>query len=132
MEIALWVGQILLVAIFLPSGILKSIKSKEYLVKTGQIWFANIPLSTIRVVGISEILGSIGSVLPWYLDIIPVLTPLSALGFIVIMLLAIRLHYKRSKANAETRSKELYSIKWTSLILALCTFVAIGRFLSMR
>jgi uncharacterized membrane protein YphA (DoxX/SURF4 family) len=131
MEIALWIGQILLAAIFLPSGILKSIKSSEYLVKTGQIWFENIPLPTIRFIGISEILGSIGSVLPWYLDIIPVLTPLSALGLTVIMILAIRLHYMRSRANAEARSKELFSVKWTSLILALCIFVAMGRFMSL-
>jgi hypothetical protein len=47
------------------------------------------------------------------------------------MILAIRLHYMRSRANAEARSKELFSVKWTSLILALCIFVAMGRFMSL-
>lgn len=131
MEIALWIGQILLVAIFLPSGIFKTIKSREYLVKTGQIWFGDFPLPTIRFIGISEILGSIGSVLPWYLDLLPMLTPLSALGFAVIMILAIRMHLIRLKVNAEARSKELYSIRWTFVILALCVFVAVGRFITL-
>lgn len=70
----------------------------------------------IVFVGIVEILGAIGLILPWLLDIAPILTPLAAIGIAIIMVLAAIYHGKRKE-----------SIVVNIIILVLALFVAIGR-----
>jgi hypothetical protein len=48
-------------------------------------------------VGIVELLGAFGLLLPWGLNVLPILTPLSAIGFAIIMILAARIHYRRKE-----------------------------------
>lgn len=50
------------------------------------------PVSFIRFIGITEILDAIGIIAPYATGILPILTPLAALGFAVIMLLAMIVH----------------------------------------
>ena len=77
------------------SGFCKSIYSETVLVeKKGQTGVAGLPAGFIRFIGISEILGAVGIILPWMLGIAPVLTPLTAVCFAVIMVFAARIHYR--------------------------------------
>jgi hypothetical protein len=78
-----------------------------------------VPLRWLRVAGVSELFGVVGVVLPWLTGIARVLTPLAATGFVVIMVLAMSVHY---------RLREPRNVATNVLILALSVFVAAGRF----
>jgi uncharacterized membrane protein YphA (DoxX/SURF4 family) len=80
MNYALWIVQALLAAIFLFSGGMKLIPPLEVL--TAQ---TPLPGLFVRFIGVAEVLGAIGLILPWLLHIRPGLTPLAAAGLVIIM-----------------------------------------------
>lgn len=119
MNVALWIGQILLAIVFTASGIAKSTQSKEKLVEMGQTGVAVFPKPVVRLTAYSELLGAIGIIVPWWTGIAPVLTPLAAVGFAVVMIGAITSH---------VRLREPRNIAITTTILIIAVLVAIGRF----
>ncbi len=76
----LWVLQGLLAALFLFAGGMKLVVPAEQL--AGPV---ELPGGLMRVIGVAEVLGAVGLVLPWLLQIRPALTPLAAGGLIIIM-----------------------------------------------
>jgi hypothetical protein len=84
MTYALWIVQILLAAVFLFAGGMKLVLPLEKL--SGPV---SMPGAFVRFIGVMEVLGAIGLILPALLRIRPGLTPLAALGLIIIMLGAI-------------------------------------------
>jgi uncharacterized membrane protein YphA (DoxX/SURF4 family) len=84
MNIAIWIAQITLAAVFLGSGIAKSAMSPEQMKATGQTGAASQPIGLVRFVALCEILGAAGLILPWALGIGRFLTPLAAAGLAVI------------------------------------------------
>ena len=119
MDTTLWIVQGILAAIFAMAGIMKSTQPIDKLVKTVK-WADRFPLSTVRLIGFSELLGAIGVILPWLLNIAPLLTPTSATGLALVQLLAI-FHHAKHKENKE--------IMFNIILLALAAFVAYGRFM---
>jgi uncharacterized membrane protein YphA (DoxX/SURF4 family) len=97
MNTLLWVLQGIVAAVFLFSGINKSYFSEKTLVEKGQTGVEGLPLWLIRFIGISEILGATGLILPYLLNIYPQLTAVSAVCLGAIMLPAAVIHYKRSE-----------------------------------
>jgi uncharacterized membrane protein YphA (DoxX/SURF4 family) len=81
MNYALWIVQALLAALFLFSGGMKLIMPLEML--TAQM---PLPGLFVRFIGVAEVLGAIGLILPWLLRIRPGLTPLAAAGLVIIMI----------------------------------------------
>jgi uncharacterized membrane protein YphA (DoxX/SURF4 family) len=83
MNIALWIAQALLAAIFLFAGGMKLVISIEEMTKQMPIplpgWF-------LRFTGVVEVLGAIGVILPWLLRKRPGLTPLAAAGLVIVMI----------------------------------------------
>jgi hypothetical protein len=118
MNIALWIAQGILAFTFVVSGAMKSAWSRERLVKSGQTGVQNYSVPAIRAIAFCELLGAAGAVLPWWLGIAPVLTPIAALGLAGIMFFAARAH-------AELREPNNVSINMA--IFALALFVAMGR-----
>jgi hypothetical protein len=84
MNVALWVVQGLLAALFLFAGGTKLILPVEEMTKQMPMpgWF-------LRFIGVCEVLGAIGLILPWLLRIRPGLTPLAAAGLGIIMIGAV-------------------------------------------
>ncbi len=119
LNVALWVCQILLAILFGYSGLMKSAKTKNELVKMGQTAAEDLSPETIQFIGIMEILGTIGIILPHLTGILPILTPLAAIGFGIIMILAAVFHFRRGEKT---------TVLLNLLILLLCAFVACGRF----
>ncbi|HEV8722242.1 MAG TPA: DoxX family protein [Candidatus Binatia bacterium] len=83
MNVALWIAQALLAAIFLFAGGLKLVMPIEEMMKQMPLplpgWF-------VRFTGVVEVLGAIGVILPWLLGIRPGLTPLAAAGLVIVMI----------------------------------------------
>lgn len=119
MNIALWIAQALLAALFLKAGLTKSFKTKEQMLKEGMN-LRDTSMPTIRFIGYTEVLGAIGLILPLLLNVLPVLTTLSAIGFAVIMVLAIKHHLKY---------KENKAVGFNAIVLAMSLFIAVGRFI---
>ena len=80
MNRALWVTQGLLAAVFAFAGASKLITPPEMLAM-----MSPFPVVFIQFIGVCEVLGALGLVLPLALKIRPELTTLAALGLTVIM-----------------------------------------------
>jgi hypothetical protein len=122
MNVALWVGQILLAFICVVSGSLKSTQSRERMIATGQTAAKIVPMRYMRTAGVSELFAVLGLILPWATGVARVLTPVAATGFGVVMLLAATVH---------TRLREPQNVATNMGILAVCAFVAIGRYAAL-
>ena len=81
MNIALWIAQGLLAAIFLFAGGMKLILPIEEMTKQ-----LPLPGLFLRFIAVCEVLGAIGVILPWLLGLRPGLTPLAAAGLVIIMI----------------------------------------------
>jgi uncharacterized membrane protein YphA (DoxX/SURF4 family) len=117
-NIVLWILQWVLAAAFVFSGVLKATQPKEKLTPN-MPWVEDFSLPTVRFIGVVEILGALGLVLPALTGIAPILTPLAATGIGVIMILAAGVHVRR---------KEPSGIATTVILLVLAAVVAWGRF----
>jgi len=81
MTYVLWIVQVLLALLFLFAGGMKLILPIEEMTK--QI---ALPGLFLRFLGVAEVLGALGLILPGLLRIRPGLTPLAAAGLVVIMI----------------------------------------------
>ncbi|MGH3662188.1 MAG: DoxX family protein [Micromonosporaceae bacterium] len=118
MNVALWIMQGLLAVIFAASGVSKSTQSKKKLIAMGQTGVAPFPLPVVRFAAYCELLGVVGVIVPWLTGIAPILTPLAAAGFAVIMVAAIASH---------AYLKEPLAVVYTSVILVMAVVVSAGR-----
>lgn len=118
MNITLWIVQVLVGIIFLYSGISKSIYSEQRLIAKGQTGVEGLSLVFIRFIGISEIFGAIGIIVPQWLGILPVLTIISAFCFAFLMIAAATIHHKRREFKAVATNAGLF---------IACLFIAFGR-----
>ncbi|HEX2933507.1 MAG TPA: DoxX family protein [Candidatus Binatia bacterium] len=83
MNIALWIVQALLAALFLFAGSMKLIMPLEEMMKQMPI---PLPKWFVLFTGVVEVLGALGVILPWLLRISPGLTPLAAAGLVIVMI----------------------------------------------
>lgn len=75
---------------------MKSIKSKKEFEKK-MTWAKQYSQQQLRMIGAAEILGAVGVSLPLWLGIAEFLTPLAAIGLIIVTLFALRLHASRKE-----------------------------------
>jgi hypothetical protein len=119
MNVVLWSFQVLLASLFLYSGLVKSTQKREKIIEIGQTGVKALSYPLIRFIGISEIAGAFGIILPWALGICKMLTPLTAVGFGMIMVLAARKHLQL---------KEPKTALANVIVLTVSIFVAVMRF----
>ena len=119
MNIVLWVIQILLALAFALAGFIKTTQPIEKL-STRMGWVKDIPPRIVRLIGVLEILGAIGLILPAVTGIWPWLTPVAAGGLVLTMVGAMITHGRRG---------EFSSIGVNIVLLALAAFVLFGRFI---
>lgn len=96
-NIGLWVAQITLAAVFLMAGFMKLTSAPTEMVAMGMLWAENAPVALIRFIGLAEVLGAVGLILPAATRIMPDLTKLAAAGLATIMVLAFGLHSYRGE-----------------------------------
>jgi uncharacterized membrane protein YphA (DoxX/SURF4 family) len=119
METALWIVQVLLAAIFLVTGTTKLTQPRQKMAAGPMRWAADVTDAQFRTIGLLEVLGSIGLILPAVLGIAPILTPLAAVGLVLTMTGAIYAH---------VRYDETERLAVPIVVLALAVFVAIEGF----
>ena len=119
MNIALWIAAALLALAFLATGLLKITRSKEKLAAAGMGWTEDFSPAAIKAIGVAEVLGAIGLILPAVLGIAPWLVPVAAVGLALVMIGAATTHLRR---------KETQMVVVNLVLLALAVFVAWGRF----
>jgi len=80
----LWVAQIALASVFAVTGTLKLVRTREQLAPLMR-WVTSWSQAGVSGVGLAEVLGASGLVLPAATGILPVMTPLAALGLFGLM-----------------------------------------------
>jgi uncharacterized membrane protein YphA (DoxX/SURF4 family) len=108
----------LLALVFIVTGLMKLAQPKEKLAVRMK-WTEDAPRPVIKLLGAVEILGGLGLILPSLTGILPWLTPLAAVGLVLVMIGASMTH---------VRLKEYSHIGLTSLLLVLALVIAVGRF----
>lgn len=98
MHITLWIFQIILGGMFIMAGVMKSTGSIAELAAK-MTWVNDFSAPMVRFVGISELLGGIGLILPSLLRIQPKLSIWAAIALAVVMLLAIIYHIVKNEAQ---------------------------------
>jgi len=84
LNIVLWIVQVLLALLFIWAGGMKLVLPLEKL--AGPV---ALPGAFVRFIGVAELLGGLGLILPSLLRIRPGLTPLAAAGLVIIMIGAV-------------------------------------------
>ncbi len=118
MNLALWAVQVLLAIVFGFSALIKGTQSREQAVRLGMTGVADVPTPVMRFAALCEVLGVIGLFAPLLTGILPILTPMAALGLAMIMVLAARIHVGLG---------EPLTAAGNLLLLAMCLFVMWGR-----
>jgi putative oxidoreductase len=119
MNIALWVVQGLLALMFLFVGVRKTFFPLPA-VKKSFPWANHVPAAWVRLIGVSELLGGIGLILPAVTHILPWLTVAAAIGLALVMICAAAFHASR---------REFSMIGFNIVLLGLSAFVVVGRLL---
>jgi uncharacterized membrane protein YphA (DoxX/SURF4 family) len=120
LEIALWVAQIALLGVFAMAGVMKTFTPIAELSKS-IAWTAEVPVAMVRFIGICEIAGALGLILPAAFKFLPgYLTPMASLGLLTIMTLAVGFHGMRGETAM--------TLPVNIILGAIALFVAWGRF----
>lgn len=97
MNTLLWVLQIVLAVVFAGAGTMKLLMPRADLVAKLGDWVEGLPVPLLKALGLVEVLAAVGLVLPPWVGVLPVLTPLAAAGVVVIMLGAVVVHARRAE-----------------------------------
>jgi hypothetical protein len=120
MNLALWICAGLLAVVALTGGISKTFVPKEKLAAArGGGWTEDAGVGFVKALGILELLAAAGLILPAVVGIAPVLVPVTAVCWVLLMVGAMITHGRRREAGF---------VMLNLLYLALAAFIAWGRF----
>ncbi|MFG1605993.1 DoxX family protein [Actinoplanes sp. NPDC049265] len=119
MNVVLWVIAAVLAVAFAGSGLMKIVRPKEQLKATGMGWVDGYSDGTVKLIGLVDVLGGLGLVLPALVGIAPILVPIAAVGLVILMIGAIVTHGRRG---------ETPMVIGNLVLLILAAVVAWGRF----
>lgn len=97
MNTLLWIGQGVLSALFLAHGIMY-LRPPQQILEV--IQNTSLPAWMFTFIGVMEILAAVGLILPRLLRIAPILTPIAAIGLVVVMIGAVIFHASRGEVPA--------------------------------
>ncbi|MGH3391857.1 MAG: DoxX family protein [Actinomadura sp.] len=120
MNLALWIVAGLLAVVMLGGGISKLFVPKEKLAAApAGGWTGDASVGFVKTLGAVEILAAVGVLLPAAVDIAPVLVPVTAVCWVLLMIGAMITHLRRHESVAVVANL---------VYLAMAVFVAWGRF----
>lgn len=118
MNVLLWVVQSLLGVAFVVIGWMKLLRTRAQLASVFT-WVEQFSDSSVKAIGVLEVLAGVGLVLPGVVNIAPVLVPVAAVGAIVLAVGGSVVHLRRS---------EVPLAAFNLVFIALLALVAWGRF----
>jgi hypothetical protein len=120
MNTALWIAAGLLAAVALAGGVSKTFVPKEKLAAThGGEWTGHVSAGFVKTLGVLELLAAVGLILPALTGVAPVLVPVTAVCWVLLMIGAMITHVRTGSPK----------FVWLNLVyLALAVFIAVGRF----
>jgi hypothetical protein len=121
MNVALWIVQGLLAFAFVAAGGMKLFAYEKYKATSEKNGPSGLTRGLISFIGVAELAGAIGIVLPMAAGVAPLLSAGAAIGLSTIMLLAIGYHVRRRESPAAP-----------GILFALSVFVGVGRFSQWR
>jgi hypothetical protein len=116
MNLALWIAQGLVAFAMFAAGGLKVATPRSKLVEKMK-WAASWSDARFKLLGLAELLGAVGLVVPWLTGIAPFLTPVAAACLVVLMGGAVKTHLDRKEPMVPA-----------AVLGVLAVFVALGRF----
>jgi len=120
MNLALWIATGLLTAVALLGGVTKVFVPREKLAATpGGEWTGRASDRFVKTLGVLELLAAVGLVLPAVVDIAPVMVPVTATCWVLLMIGAMMTHLRLDQ-------QKLMLVNLVYLLLA--AFIAWGRF----
>lgn len=117
MSVVLWIVQVLLALAFLMVGFMKLTQPIATLNKR-MAWTAAVPSGLVRFIGLAELLGGIGLILPMLTGVLPWLTVAAAIGLSLVMVCAAIFHLTRHEAS---------NVFVNIVLLVLALLVVVGR-----
>jgi len=117
LNIFLWIGQVLLAFMFIYAGVMKTFQPIDELSQMLP-WVTEYSKGFVRFVGLADLAGGIGVLLPYLFRWKTELTRLAALGIVAIMILAIGFHIIRG---------EYVALPMNIVLAGIAIFVAWGR-----
>ncbi len=118
MTTTVWIVQGVLCAFFIYASLSKLLQTKEQQEKRIPE-MSHLTGLQVKLIGLAELLGAIGIIIPMLLGVLAILTPMAAVGLALVMLSATTFHiiYRSYKP-----------VVFTLIIMLLAVFVAYGRF----
>src|SRR5664280_1240572 len=99
MNVVLWIIAGLLAAAFLAAGLMKITGKRDQMVEK-MPWVNDFSQSQVKGIGLVEVLGAVGLILPGVTGIAPVLVPVAAVGLTLTMAGAVVVHLRRGDGFA--------------------------------
>jgi hypothetical protein len=120
-DVVLWVVTGILAAMMVVAGGTKASQPREKLAAAGpgMAYVEDFDDTTIKAIGIAEIIGAAGLIFPGMLGVAPILVPISAICLAILMAGAVVTHLQRG---------ERFAVGMPLALLAASIVVAIGRF----
>jgi hypothetical protein len=119
MNLALWIAADLLAAVALTGGISKTFIPKAKLAAArGGAWTGDASVAFVKTLGVLELLAAAGLILPRALGVAPVLVPVTAACWVLLMIGAMITHGRRG---------ETAGVAVNVVYLSLAVFIAVGR-----
>jgi hypothetical protein len=115
--IVLWVAQLLLAAAYALFGSMKATQPLDQLAAM-MTWIPDFPPLFVRTLGVVEVLGAVGLILPSLTRIQPRLTVIAALCILVHQLCAVTLHVSKGEFGV---------LGLNVVLIALAAFIFWGR-----
>ncbi|MBL0886260.1 DoxX family protein [Myceligenerans indicum] len=97
MTIAYWIVAGITALAFLAAGTMKASRSKEALAASGMGWVEDFAGPGVRLIGVAEIAGGIGLIVPMLIGVVPALGPVAAIALALTMIGAVVVHIRRKE-----------------------------------
>ena len=119
MNVALWIAAGVLAVAYAAAGLMKITGKREQMLER-MPWVDDFTQGQVKAIGVVEVVGALGLILPAVTGIAPILVPVAAAGLAITSVLAAVMHLRRGDGFA--------SIIPVLVLFALAVFVAWGRF----
>lgn len=98
MSVVAWILQIVLALAFLAAGAMKLARPKPALVSAGMGYAEDFSSSSLKSIGVLEVIGALGLILPAVTGAATWLVPVAAIGLVLLMAGAVATHVRRKEA----------------------------------